>query len=197
MVAFAAQQKQTWKCRQLFSNLIPVQSNVNIEICIYSTNNPIRIRSIHQSETLLIKLPSLSSIGHGPTSWQEKSFSPCIVLQWTETDSVEYPSILKICLPVQFQWQHMLNHKKWWDSSSGIGWTCEMSSRLEVKMPLQDCGPHQDWDPTCKVWSFLLFCFGNWIMTNLFGQIYIGGLRSDSDKYDVEEAFGQYGKVLP
>ena len=26
-------------------------------------------------------------------------------------------------------------------------------------------------------------------------QIYIGGLRSDSDKYDVEEAFAQYGKV--
>jgi len=46
--------------------------------------------------------------------------------------------------------------------------------RIEVKMPLQDCGPHQDWDPTCK--------------------IYIGGLRSDSDKYDVEEAFAQYGK---
>jgi len=43
-------------------------------------------------------------------------------------------------------------------------------------MPLQDCGPHQDWDPSCK--------------------IYIGGLRSDSDKYDVEEAFAQYGKVL-
>ena len=35
------------------------------------------------------------------------------------------------------------------------------------------------------------------IMTNLFCQIYIGGLRSDSDKYDVEEAFAQYGKVLP
>ena len=30
---------------------------------------------------------------------------------------------------------------------------------------------------------------------NLFCQIYIGGLRSDSDKYDVEEAFAQYGKV--
>ena len=33
-------------------------------------------------------------------------------------------------------------------------------------------------------------------MRNLFHQIYIGGLRSDSDKYDVEEAFAQYGKVL-
>jgi len=50
---------------------IPVQPNVNIEICIYSTNNPFRIRSIHKSETLLIKLHSLGSFGHGPTSWQK------------------------------------------------------------------------------------------------------------------------------
>ena len=69
-----------------------------------------------------------------------------------------------------------------------------MSSRLEVKMPLQDCGPHQDWDPSCKV---LTFHFWQGIdLVNLFCQIYIGGLRSDSDKYDVEEAFAQYGKVI-
>ena len=38
----------------------------------------------------------------------------------------------------------------------------------------------------------LAFTINNGI---LLCQIYIGGLRSDSDKYDVEEAFAQYGKV--
>jgi len=35
---------------------------------------------------------------------------------------------------------------------------------------------HQEWDPSCKV--------------------YIGGLRSDSNKFDIEDAFRVYGKVL-
>ena len=51
--------------------------------------------------------------------------------------------------------------------------------------------------PAAKYWSFLLFIFvlGKDVI-DLFCQIYIGGLRSDSDKYDVEEAFAQYGKVI-
>ena len=34
---------------------------------------------------------------------------------------------------------------------------------------------HQEWDPMCKV--------------------YIGGLRSDSNKFDIEDAFKEFGKV--
>jgi len=35
---------------------------------------------------------------------------------------------------------------------------------------------HQEWDPSCKV--------------------YIGGLRSDSNKFDIEDAFREFGKVV-
>ena len=51
--------------------------------------------------------------------------------------------------------------------------------------------------PAAKYLTFLTFhfCFGKDVI-DLFCQIYIGGLRSDSDKYDVEEAFAQYGKVI-
>jgi len=34
---------------------------------------------------------------------------------------------------------------------------------------------HQDWDRECKV--------------------YIGGLRNDANKYDIEDAFNEYGKL--
>ena len=51
--------------------------------------------------------------------------------------------------------------------------------------------------PAAKYLTFLTFhfCSGKDVI-DLFCQIYIGGLRSDSDKYDVEEAFAQYGKVI-
>jgi RNA recognition motif-containing protein len=40
---------------------------------------------------------------------------------------------------------------------------------------LQIMSRHQEWDPMCKV--------------------YIGGLRSDSNKFDIEDAFKEFGKV--
>lgn len=50
-----------------------------------------------------------------------------------------------------------------------------LTSTHELVEDRKNMAPHREWDIDCKV--------------------YIGGLSEDTNKYDLEDAFGRYGRV--
>ena len=147
-----------------------MQVDVSKRTCIYSANNTFRIRSLQLSSLLHCIYSVPLTIGQhcvviiiGTISCSSYIIQWNIPVLFLNATKCPLVGFLNKKLRSKHVFQYNSNDKAaspckiiWNVCCLLVGFQCQMWNMWNVfqtwsKMPLQDCGPHQDWDPSCKV----------------------------------------------